>query len=100
MIDRSTPTAGETRSTIASECQDAEKQHEYLMKAVSFGARDPWPYERLTTFFIRSHDYQSAQQICLKYFEGETWKRPVHAESSLKLLQRMEKLERKLAGVS
>lgn len=84
----------------ASECQNAEEQHEYLMKAVSFGARDPWPYERLTTFFIRSHDYQAAQQICLKYFEGETWKRPVHAESSLKLLQRMEKLERKLAGVS
>ena len=57
-------------------------------------------YERLTAFFIRAQDYQSAQEVCQKYFEGETWKRPLHAESSLKLLQRMEKLERKLAGVS
>ncbi len=84
----------------ATESKDAKEQHEYLMKAVSLGARDPWPYERLTANFIRTHDYQSAQQICQKYFEGETWRHAVHAESSLKLLQRMEKLERKLAGVS
>ena len=84
----------------ASESEDAEKRHEYLMKAVSLGARDPWPYERLTATFIRTRDYRSAQQVCQKYFEGETWRQPVHAESSLKLLQRMEKLERKLAGVS
>ncbi|MDK1022248.1 MAG: exonuclease domain-containing protein [Candidatus Hydrogenedentes bacterium] len=84
----------------ATESEDSEEQRKYLMKAVSLGARDPWPYERLTAFFIRTRDYQSAQQVCQKYFEGETWKLPMHAESSLKLLQRMEKLERKLAGVS
>ncbi len=84
----------------ATASEDAKEQHEYLVKAVSLGARDPWPYERLTAFFIRTNDYQSAQQVCQKYFEGETWRQPEHAESSLKLLQRMEKLERKLAGVA
>ncbi len=84
----------------ATESEDSEEQRGYLLKAVSLGARDPWPYERLTAFYIRTRDYQSAQQVCQKYFESETWKRPMHAESSLKLLQRMEKLERKLAGVS
>ena len=84
----------------ATQSRDSEEQRKYLMKAVSLGARDPWPYERLTVFFIRAQEYQSAQEVCQKYFEGETWKRPLHAESSLKLLQRMEKLERKLAGVS
>lgn len=84
----------------ATESGDSEEQRKYLMEAVSLGARDPWPYERLTAFYIRTRDYQSAQQVCQRYFEGETWKRPMHAESSLKLLHRMEKLERKLAGVS
>ncbi len=84
----------------AEESEDTKERHAHLMRAVSLGARDPWPYERLTAFFIHSHKYQSAQQICQMYFEGDTWKRPIHAESSMKLLQRMEKLERKLAGVS
>lgn len=81
----------------ATQCHDQEEQRTHLMKAISLQARDPWPYERLTGFFIRARDYESAQRICEKYFEGEVWKTPRFAESSLKILHKMEKLEQKLA---
>ena len=84
----------------ATESHDAEEQRKLLMKAVSLGARDPWPYERLTGFYIRAHDYESAQRICQKYFEGDIWDSPRFSESSIRLLDRMEKLERRLAGVA
>lgn len=84
----------------ASQSVDPDEQRRYLTRAVTLGARDPWPYERLAGFFIKSRDYLAAQKVCEQYFEGDTWKIPRHAHSSLKLLQRMEKLERRLSAAA
>ena len=84
----------------ATKSHDPDEQRKLLMLAVSLGARDPWPYERLTGFFIKSRDYLSAQKVCQRYFDGDVWKQPRHADSSWKLLDRMEKLERRLTGAA
>ncbi len=84
----------------ATKSHDPDEQRRLLMQAVSLGARDPWPYERLTGFFIKSRDYLSAQKVCQRYFDGDVWKQPRHADSSWKLLDRMEKLERRLTGAA
>lgn len=81
----------------ASQSHDADEQRQLWHQAVSLGARDPWPYERLAGIYIKEKDYQAALGICDQYFQTENWKVPEWAESSLKLLRRLEKLEHKLA---
>ncbi|MEK7795311.1 MAG: exonuclease domain-containing protein [Candidatus Hydrogenedentota bacterium] len=80
----------------ASQTRDTDEQMHLCIQAVEMGAADPWPYERLTGFYIQSKDYEAAQQVCEKYFESGAWKMGRFAEHSAKLLKRLEKLERKL----
>lgn len=84
----------------ATKSHDPDEQRSLLLRAVSLGARDPWPYERLTGFFIKSKDYLSAQKVCQRYFDLDLWKQPRNADSSWRLLERMEKLERRLSGAA
>jgi hypothetical protein len=84
----------------ATKSHDPDEQRTLLLRAVSLGARDPWPYERLTGFFIKSKDYLSAQKVCQRYFDLDLWKQPRNADSSWRLLERMEKLERRLSGAA
>ena len=81
----------------ASQTPDRAEQIRLCQQAVDMGAIDPWPYERLVHVYIKSHDYEAAQSVCEKYFETSAWKVGRWAETSLKLLKRLEKLERKLA---
>lgn len=84
----------------ASTAPTSDEQRQHLLQAITLGARDPWPYERLTGFYIRSKDYKSAQKVCEQYFESDNWRVPQYADSSLKLLTKMQKLERRLAEAS
>jgi len=84
----------------ATKSHDPDEQRALLLRAVSLGARDPWPYERLTGVFIKSKDYLSAQKVCQRYFDLDLWKQPRNADSSWRLLERMEKLERRLSGAA
>lgn len=80
----------------ASQSDNLEEQKRLCLEAVSMGARDPWPYSRLTTLLIKEKDYESAHSYCEKYFQSDIWKLPKWADSSLKILKRLEKLERRL----
>ncbi len=84
----------------AAKSHDPDEQRKLLLKAVSLGARDPWPYERLTGFFIKMHDYHSAQKVCQRYFDGDIWRTPKFVDSSWRLLDRMERLERRISGAA
>jgi hypothetical protein len=84
----------------ASKSHDPDEQRKLLLKAVSLGARDPWPYERLIGFFIKMHDYHSAQKVCQRYFDGDVWRTPRFVDSSWRLLDRMERLERRISGAA
>ena len=93
--------AGWTKALLeASQAPTSEEQRQHLLQAISLGARDPWPYERLTGFYLRAKDYKSAQKICERYFEGENWRLPNFADSSLKLLHKMQRIERRLVQSS
>jgi DNA polymerase III epsilon subunit-like protein len=81
----------------ASQCSSPEEERRLLSRAVELGAEDPWPYERLTGFFVQSKDYPAALQVVSKFFDTDAWKQPENSETSLKLLDRMQKLERHLA---
>ena len=81
----------------ASQSESPEEKRRYLMRAVDLSAGDPSPYEQMTGYYIKEKNYQSAHEICERYFETENWKKPQHATASLKMLDRLRKLEAKLA---
>jgi DNA polymerase III epsilon subunit-like protein len=81
----------------ASQIHNIDEKRRYFLEAISLGAKDPWPYEQLTGFYIKSKDYKSAQRICERFFETDSWKFPKNAGTSLKLLDRLERLEKKLS---
>jgi DNA polymerase III epsilon subunit-like protein len=81
----------------ASQSDSPEERRKYLMRAVDLRAGDPKPYEQMTGFYIKEKNYQSAHGVCERYFESENWKQPQHVTTSLKMLERLQKLELKLA---
>ena len=81
----------------ASQTKDRDQQKSLCQQAVSLGAIDPWPYERLVHVYIKEKEYEAAQLVCEQFFESGTWKAGRWSEVSQKLLKRMEKLERKIA---
>lgn len=81
----------------ASQTQDRPEQKKLCQQAVNMGAVDPWPYERLMKLHIHDKDYDAAQQVCEQYFDTDSWKVGRWAETSRKILKKLEKLERKIA---
>lgn len=81
----------------ASRSTNRDTRKRLCEQAIRLGALDPWPYVRLTSFYIEDKNYEAAKKLCEQYFETDTWKDPRWAGSSLKLLDRLEKLELKLA---
>ena len=73
---------------------DGEKKH--LKLAVENNADTPYAYERLAIIYSKEKKYQEAYGICRKWFDSIYWKIPNMASTTLKILDRMEKLESKL----
>ncbi len=94
--DHSQDAAWEFALIEASQSETPEERRRYLMRAIDLNANDPKPYEHLMGYYIREKSYQSAYDICSRYFESENWQQPQFAGSSLKILDRYEKLEHKL----
>ncbi len=95
--DHSSDTAWEFALIEASQSASPEERRRFLMRAIDLNASDPKPYEHLMGYYIREKNYISALEICEKYFESKNWEQPQFAGSSLKMLDRYEKLEHKLA---
>jgi Tfp pilus assembly protein PilF len=81
----------------ASQSETPEEKRGFLMRAVDLRARDPKPYEQMMGFYIKEKNYQSAHDICERYFDTDNWKQPELVTVSLKMLERLKKLEAKLA---
>jgi len=56
----------------------------------------PYAYERLAIIYSKEKNYKKAYDVCRKWFNSIYWKIPNMATTSLGLLDRMEKLEKKL----
>jgi 23S rRNA A2030 N6-methylase RlmJ len=53
-------------------------------------------YEYLAKIYSKNKETQKAYLVCKKWFESKYWKSPNMATTSLRILDRMEKLEIKL----
>src|SRR4030042_2004709 len=73
-----------------------EKEIQNLETAIADNSIMPYCYERLAILYSKQKDYKRAYEICIKWFDSGFWKIPNSATSSLNLLDRLEKLERKL----
>lgn len=80
----------------ARQATEPVQQRKLLQEAVSQGALDPWPYETLVKFYVKIHEYESARRVCETYFDTDIWQAARWADSSMRLLRLMGKLERKL----
>ncbi len=75
---------------------DIEAEIEILENAVADKVYTPGTYNRLAILYGKKKDYKSAYSVCEKWFELNFWKLPNTARGSLNILERMEKLEKKI----
>ena len=67
-----------------------------LETAISSSSIMPYCYERLAILYSKQKNYKRAYEVCMKWFDSGFWKIPNSSTSSLHLLDRLEKLERKI----
>jgi len=80
----------------AKQNKDAESEKYILEKAVKENIDAPYVYDRLAILYSKEKDFRRAYEVCKKWFNSIYWKIPNMATTSLKILNRMEKLEKKL----
>ena len=85
-----------SKAIKCKEEKDIDGEKKYLELAVENNADTPYAYERLSTLYSKEKNYQEAYNICKKWFDSLYWKIPNMASTSLRLLDRMEKLGGKL----
>lgn len=56
----------------------------------------PYCYERLVILYCKQQNYKRAFEVGMKWFDSGLWRIPNSATSSLHLLDRLEKLEKKI----
>jgi Tfp pilus assembly protein PilF len=85
-----------SKAIKCKEEKDMDREKKYLKLAIENNADTPYAYERLAILYSKEKNYQEAYNICKKWFDSLYWKIPNMASTSLRLLDRMEKLEGKL----
>jgi len=80
----------------AAKTKDARQQKALCMKAIKMGARSPWPYERLAILYGKEKDIKAAYQVCRDYFLTDNWMVPNWSTSAIRLLKRLESLEKRI----
>ena len=73
-----------------------EEEIRILETAIANNSVMPYCYERLAILYSKKKDYKRAYEVCMKWFDSGFWKIPNSSTSSLNLLDRLEKLERKI----
>ena len=67
-----------------------------LETAIANNSIMPYCYERLAILYSKQQNYMRAYEVCMKWFDSGFWKIPNSSTSSVNLLDRLEKLERKI----
>ncbi|MFC2008660.1 hypothetical protein ACFLUT_01235 [Chloroflexota bacterium] len=84
------------RAMVAKREGDSDEEMRALEAAIDAGTPVPYCYERLAIIWSKRRDYELAYETCCKWFDSGHWKAPQAATTSLKLLERMEKLRENL----
>jgi hypothetical protein len=74
---------------------DIDSEVSVLNKMIASGCSIPYVYKRVAEIYKRRKEVQQAKDVLIKWFETEYWKIPNMANSSLKMLDMLEKLESK-----
>jgi len=75
---------------------DVSGEIKVLQKAVDMKYDIPYVYERLAILYGKVKQYEAAQTVCKLWFDSIYWKIPNMSTTSLRLLKRLEKLNRRL----
>ena len=75
---------------------DVEGEIRILETAIQGGVDLPICYERLAVLYSKQKNYKRAYEVCTKWFDSVFWKLPQTSTSSLRLLDRLEKLKEKV----
>jgi hypothetical protein len=75
---------------------NTEEEIRILRTAVQNGSAMPYCYERLAILYSKQKNYERAYEVCVKWFDAVFWKLPNASTSSLRLLDRLEKLREKV----
>ena len=75
---------------------DVEREIRILETAIQGGVDLPVCYERLAVLYSKQKNYKGAYEVCTKWFDSVFWKLPQTSTSSLRLLDRLEKLKEKV----
>jgi hypothetical protein len=78
------------------EREDVEGEIRILETAIQGGVDLPVCYERLAILYSKQKNYKRAYEVCTKWFDSVFWKLPQTSTSSLRLLDRLEKLKKKV----
>ncbi len=76
--------------------KDIEGEIALLEKIMTNQDYTPGVYNRLAILYSKKKDFNAAYNICKKWFDSDYWKIPNMSSGSIKLLERMEKLEEKI----
>ncbi len=84
-----------SKAQDARENRNEDLEVSILEEAVENNVDTPGIYERLAVIYSKRKEFQKAYDVCEKWFSSIFWKIPNAATTSLKLLDRMEKLRAK-----
>jgi len=97
-------TGGDPFDSIYNEVMENKKlkatQEEIhiLETAIANSSIMPYCYERLVILYSKQQNYKRAYEVGMKWFDSGFWKIPNSATSSLHLLDRLEKLGKKITS--
>ena len=75
---------------------ELETEIDVLQEAIYSEIYTPWTYERLAIIYIKQKEFEKAYKVCMKWFELDYWKLPNTSDGSLRILKRINNLEKKL----
>ena len=84
------------KALATKERGNTEEEIRILETAVQHGSAMPYCYERLVILYSKQKNYERAHEVCVKWFDAVFWKLPNASTSSLRLLDRLEKLREKV----
>ena len=87
------------RAMEAKEDGDTAREMQVLDMAIKQDSMMPGPYERLAILYSKQRDHEQAYRVCAKWFDSGHWKLPQAATTSLRLLDRLEKLGGRLGKI-
>ena len=80
----------------AKQNKETETEKQILEMAIDDKIDAPYVYNRLAVLYSKEKDFKKAYEVCKKWFNSIYWKIPNMVTTTLKILDRMEKLEKKL----